>query len=412
MLDEEITKIRVIDNHTHYPNVIDNESYISSVTNFLTDKKKIKHKVGGGALHPLRDSEYNEIKGIVKELYGYEHDAISNETKEELAAKIRKTWKSYETDDPYTSPLDLAGIEIALVNLDGLASNLNKNRFKWVPHVDRYLYPIKKANIQVRQMQYMEGTLEASYDRYGGKPESFDDYLKLVEDDLRNYKKQGVVAVKIWSAFFRSLHFQKVEQEKAKKVYSDYISNLPVDDSGYRVFQDCIAHHTFSLCKELDLPVHVHTGFGLANDRITVTGSSPCNLENIVKDSDYDGLKIVLIHGGYPHVREAGSLALMNDNVFIDSSWLSSVLPPNDLAMIFREWFAWKLEDKVLFGTDSTYAKYLTGDILCVYGARRARRALSLSLSGMMSDGVLGRDEAVEIAEKVLRQNALKLYEF
>jgi len=233
-----------------------------------------------------------------------------------------------------------------------------------------------------------------------------------VEDDLTAYKNQGVVAVKIWSAFFRSLHFQRVEEAKARKVYSDGVSNHPVDESGYREFQDYIAHYIFTLCFELGLPVHVHTSFGLANDRITVANSSPCNLENITKDREYDGLKIVLIHGGYPHVREAGSMALMNGGVYIDSSWLSAVLPPSDLALIFREWFAWKLEDKVLFGTDAVYTKYLTGDILYVYSVRRARRALSLALSGMIVDGVLSQGEAVEIAEKVLRKNAMNLYGF
>jgi predicted TIM-barrel fold metal-dependent hydrolase len=258
----------------------------------------------------------------------------------------------------------------------------------------------------------MERSLETAYQRHGGKPEAFDDYLEFVGDELRDYKEQGAVAVKIWSAFFRSLHFQRAEETRAKRVYNQYISNLTFDESGYREFQDYLAHHIFSLCKDLNLPVHIHTGFGLANDKITLSNSSPCNLENIVKDEDFAGLKIVLIHGGYPYVREAGSLALMNDDVYIDSSWLSAVIPPSDLGSIFREWFAWKLEDKVLFGMDATYTKYLTGDILYVFSARRARRALSLSLTGMLNEGVLNRDEAVLIAEKVLRKNALKLYKF
>ena len=412
LLYETINEIRAIDNHSHYPDVIDSESYISSVIEFLTGNKKTKYKVSGGVLHPLRDSEYNDIKDIIKRLYGYKYDVIAEENKEELASNIRDAWRNNGTKDAYVHPLDIAGTEIVLVNNWEWITDLDKNRFKWVPLVDQYLYPIKEANIRVRQMQYREMALETAYQKHGGKPENFDDYLEFVGNELRDYKKRGAVAVKIWSAFFGSLNFQKVDETRAKRIYTRYMSNTPVDESSYREFQDYLAHHIFSLCKDLSLPVHIHTGFGLANDKITLANSSPCNLENIVKDDDYDGLKIVLLHGGYPYVREAGSLALMNDDVYIDSSWLSAVLPPSDLGSIFREWFAYKLEDKVLFGTDATYTKYLTGDILYVFCAKRARKALSLSLTGMLNDGILNRDEAVLIAEKVLRKNALNLYGF
>ncbi len=409
-LYETINEIRAIDNHSHYPYVIDRESYLASVTEFLTGNRKTKYKVSGGILHPLRNSEYNEIIDIIKELYNFKHDSVTEKNQVELASKMRETWGNNETEDAYVHPLDLSGTEIVLVNNWEWITYLDKNRFKWVPIVDQFIHPIKKSNIRVTQMKYREMALETAYQKHGGKPENFGDYLELMRNELKDYKKKGAVAVKIWSAFFRTLRFQKVDEVRAKQVYARYMSNLPVDESDYKDLQDYLAHRIFSLCKELNLPIQIHTGFGLANDKITLANSSPCNLENIVKDDDYQGLKIVLLHGGYPYFREAGSLALMNDDVFIDSSWLSALIPPSDLGSIFREWFTWKLEDKVLFGTDATDTKYLTGDILHVFSARRARKALSSSLTEMLNDGILNQEEAVLIAEKVLRMNALNLY--
>jgi len=39
-----------------------------------------------------------------------------------------------------------------------------------------------------------------------------------------------------------------------------------------------------------------------------------------------------------------------------------------------------------------------------------ARRALALALTGMMNDGEITRERALEIARMVLRENAMKLY--
>ncbi|RLI22674.1 hypothetical protein DRO47_02330, partial [Candidatus Bathyarchaeota archaeon] len=174
--------------------------------------------------------------------------------------------------------------------------------------------------------------------------------------------------------------------------------------------QDFIARRIFSTCMKLNLPIHVHVGFGLANDVITLDYSNPLNLENLLKDRELEELKIVLIHGGYPFIREAAALARMNDNCYLDFSWLPMLIPPRDLSFILREWLAWKLEDRILFGTDAVEAPWGTDDLLCVYGSRQARKALEFTLSETIRDHVLTEEEAVTIAHKILRDNALELY--
>ena len=39
-----------------------------------------------------------------------------------------------------------------------------------------------------------------------------------------------------------------------------------------------------------------------------------------------------------------------------------------------------------------------------------ARRALAIALTGMMNDGEITRERALDLAHMVLRQNAIKLY--
>lgn len=42
--------------------------------------------------------------------------------------------------------------------------------------------------------------------------------------------------------------------------------------------------------------------------------------------------------------------------------------------------------------------------------ATTARRALALALTGMVNDGEITREHAIELARMVLRENARKLY--
>ena len=421
-LEREISAIWAIDNHTHmgrlwrYDKPVDFKKKVSSIVRYLIEKPSAKLKVGGGALLPLREFEYREIINALKALYGFESDLITKEYAEELTSKIldsRMKGLAYV----YSNALDKAGIDIALINTPELRRELDKKRFKWVPFVDQFLYPLKKANAYLRvkatwTFERFEKELDFIYQKANVQPETFDDYLSLVEGELKEYKNKGAVAVKFWSAFFRSLYFSKVDEAEAKKVFKWYMSNEPLTETEYVRLQDFIARKVLSICRDLNLPVHIHVGFGLANDVITLSNSSPINLENIAEDKSFEELKIVLIHGGYPYVREAGSLARMRENVFIDFSWLPVLIPPSELSFILREWIAWKLEDKLLFGTDAVEAPWGTDDLLCVYGARQARKALTITLSKMIDDHILSPNEAVTIAKKALRENALELYNF
>ena len=66
---------------------------------------------------------------------------------------------------------------------------------------------------------------------------------------------------------------------------------------------------------------------------------------------------------------------------------------------------------KVLFGTDAyPYSDQLGWEESGWIAARTARQALALALTGMMRDGEISRDRALELARMVLRENARRLY--
>jgi len=408
-LYDEIKSIKSIDNHTHLamnlPNIsYDFEDHVSKITNYLLENPQTP-----SVEEPLRNNEYNLLFNAIQALYGYTKPNLTKPNRQELISCIHDS-REQGYEKAYRRALDTAGIDIALTNTYYLQEKLDRKRFKHVPWVDQYLYPIKESNVQVFQMQHnLERWLDTAYQTYG-KPETFDDYVALVHSEMRRYIDEGAVAVKIWSAFFRSLYFELVEESVAKGIYSDYIDGRRVDETRYKRLQDYLAHLIFSFCMEHEVPVQVHTGFGDSTKVLTLQGSSPLNLENIAKG--YDDLRLVLIHGGYPFCREAGALAMMNDNVYLDYSYIGRLVSVPMLSRILGDWIGCKLEDRLLFGTDTVKKPWATDDLHCVYVAWKTRKAVEESLSTLINKNIVDLDEAIIVASKILRSNAANLYGF
>ena len=81
-----------------------------------------------------------------------------------------------------------------------------------------------------------------------------------------------------------------------------------------------------------------------------------------------------------------------------------------ELARVLRQWLG-EWPDKVLFGTDAfdnspTYG-WAESALL---GAKTARRALAMALTGMMRDGEIDRPRAEQLARMVMRDNAVAAY--
>jgi len=156
------------------------------------------------------------------------------------------------------------------------------------------------------------------------------------------------------------------------------------------------------------MAVHIHTMAG-AGSYFDVTGANPLRLESVLDDPDLRTTKFVMLHGGWPFIGEITAL-LQKPNAWLDYSAQSLLLPPANLAHNLREWLEW-VPEKVLFGTDAyPYSDEMGWEESGWIAARRGREALVIALTGMMRDGEISRDRALELARMVLRENARKLY--
>lgn len=213
------------------------------------------------------------------------------------------------------------------------------------------------------------------------------------------------MAEKFEAAYLRSLAFDKADRATAAKIY---LTPSALDQAAYKPLQDFLFRYIAMECGRLGMAIHIHTNAG-AGGYFDVSGGNPMNLEATLNDPDLRKTKFVMLHGGWPFTREITAL-LTKPNAYLDFSAQDLALPPAALAHTIREWLEY-VPEKVLFATDAyPYIPEMGWEESGWIAARTGRQALAIALTGMMRDGEITRERALELARMVMRDNARALY--
>lgn len=407
-LSAEIARIKAIDNHAHPLQVVgaggtdNDETYVSSV-----DPLDI----------PLRLRPDNpEYILAWRSLYGYEYnDMAVNHVRGLVESKQRLLRERGDTYPAWV--LDQLGIEVMLANRVAMGRGLAAPRFRWVPFADPLLFPLNNDGMGRPNPDYRAryAGAERILKRYLAEsgvtslPPSLDEYLKnVVTKTLERQKRGGAIALKFATAYHRSLDFAPADESQARRVFAKYSNGGEPPMTDYKALQDYLFHYIAREAGRIGLPVQIHVGAG-ASGYFNQSGATPFMLEPMLNDPSLRGTQFILLHGGFPFAREARALAY-KPNVYVDCSGLTFSLSPRELSEVLRSWLEF-VPEKVLFGTDafeiSDEVSWADHGWLTISSARQG---LSLALTGMMNDGQVTRERALELARMVMHDNAVKLY--
>ncbi len=313
--------------------------------------------------------------------------------------------------------LDQAGIGTVLANRVALGPGIAPPRFRWVPYADALLFPfdtfaLAAANPDRALFFPLEDKLRARYLQAAGLqslPATLTDYLaKVVLPTLQRQRAGGAIGEKFEIAYLRAFDFANPTQHEAEAAYARLHQQPEPDLADYKLLQDFLFHAIARECGRLGMAVHLHAMAG-GGGFFAIAGANPLLLEPLFNDPSLRQTNFVLLHGGWPFVREAGAL-LQKPNVFLDLSQETLTFSPRTLAGWLREWLE-TYPSKVLFGTDGyPYSDVMGWAESTWIAAHNAREALGLALTGMLRDGEITRQRATEIATQVLRDNAAALY--
>jgi predicted TIM-barrel fold metal-dependent hydrolase len=175
--------------------------------------------------------------------------------------------------------------------------------------------------------------------------------------------------------------------------------------------QDYLFRYISCEAGRLDLVVHIHTGFGIGK-YFDVVDSNPLLLEPVFNDPVLRKTNFVITHGGWPFAKQSTAM-LLKPNAYVDFSARAFLLYPREVSDVLRSWLEVS-PDKVLFGTDGFELDpdmpFLNWEEFTCMGTSSARQALALALTEMMHDNEITYEEALSLARRVLRENAVKLY--
>jgi uncharacterized protein len=351
-------------------------------------------------------------------LYGYTfEDASDAHVKQLVAAKADLARRQGKELADWA--LDRMGTDVMLGNRVVMGPGLEPPRFRWVSFVDALLFPLNTtreaaATPDTRMLYPREERLLRRYlgDLHvAALPGTLDAYIAtVVTPTLERMKRDGAVAYKFEIAYLRPLEFRDPPHDSAAAVYERYVHGGVPTHAEYTVLEDFLFRTIAREAGRLDRPIHIHC-FGLFGGFYQARGSQPLLLESVFNDSTLRRTHFVFLHGGWPYTAQTVAM-LAKPNVYADISAMTLILSPHELAPILRQWLE-AFPNKVLYGSDS-YADHNEDPVGWPdqgwTASHTARRALAIALTDMMRDGAVSRTRAQEIAQMVLRGNAVGLY--
>jgi hypothetical protein len=408
----EINQLKAIDNHSHPPAL--DGPHGGKDDDFDALPCDPLEPTDSGLM--FREDNPVYIKAW-QTMFGYKYDDFKPEhVKELLAAKAHV--RQREGDNYPNWVLDQLGIETQLANRVALGPGLQPPRFRWVAFDDTLLFPLNNSLLMAQSpdRKIFYGREELLLKRYlkqlgvSALPATLPEYTATVITPLLELqKKNGALAIKFEAAYLRSLDFEPASETDAARIYARYIKGDVASDADYKTLQDYLFRYIAREAGRVGLAVHLHTGGGCGG-YFRMEGSNPLLLDSVFNDPTLRKTNFVMLHGGAGGFEQFVPYLLMKPNAYADFSEQTWMTSPRHIAGSIRFMLEF-YPDKVLFGTDLyPLTPQVNWEETGYQTATAGRTALAIALTGMMQDGEITREEASEIAHKVMRGNAIKLY--
>jgi hypothetical protein len=290
----------------------------------------------------------------------------------------------------YADILETAGIESCHVNsLEAIFCETEYPELlrqdiciSWLSHRPDIADLAGQTGIVAHDLQGMHDVIDWFFDRFG----------------------PHAVAVKSLGAYSRRLDYAPVSAEAVTSLFRRYAQGGALSPDDDKLLQDHLMHYCVQRAAEYRLPVKIHCGYHAGHDlmpldrvRLNAADLGPLLMA-------YPEVRFVLMHMGYPYQEEYIALAKHFTNVYVDLSF-AWILSPLATTRFVGEFLTAAPAVKLLaFGGDYRIIEPVVGH------ARLARTCLARALCHTVESGLFREDEALNLIEPLMRDNALTLF--
>jgi predicted TIM-barrel fold metal-dependent hydrolase len=329
------------------------------------------------------------VRLSLKELYGID------DLRDSTIAPLMEAMAARNSAGFYRWALrDLAGIECSLVNLSEPPPG---ELCRQSSDPELMLYDISTSPLLDNNL------VLAPYEKASGiSCGNLADWKRIIDRQFELWAPTAV-AIKNQVAYWRSLEFDNVREEDAAPLFEKWlVRHEEIPAAGKKAVQDFTFHHCIRRAIDYNLPIKIHTGYHAWNNYSDPSWFQPKDLARLFRR--YPRARFDLFHIGYPEQMDVVALAKHYANVSVDMCW-AWLLDSGASLDFLRHCLAALPSNKVFgFGGDYGYPD-------CVYGhGKLARDGVALVLTEAVRECRMTRNDAMEIARRWLRDNAMEMF--
>lgn len=233
----------------------------------------------------------------------------------------------------------------------------------------------------------------------------FDELVERYSQALVNLRTRGYVALKSIVAYRTGLNIARWTRDEVVASFSQ--AREAIQDGKLQIKHkpliDYLLHIAFLHAAEQGLPIQFHTGYGDKDTDMRL--GNPLHLREVLEDSTYEGMQVVLLHESYPYVQLGAYLAAVYPQVYFDLSYTIPFVDRLEMLAFTRQALGVTPASKLMYSSDGIYLPEMHWA-----AAVRGRSVLGQVLNEMIENDEIDEEQAYLLAHQVLRDTAYTVY--
>lgn len=232
-----------------------------------------------------------------------------------------------------------------------------------------------------------------------------DQFIDAFVAQVENARTDGYVALKSIIAYRTGLDIREWPRDEVESAFIQVKDQARRDGKIHLAsppLNDLLVLRALEIANRQDMPVQFHTGYG--DSDVDLRRANPLNFRPWLQSGKFTRLPWVILHMGYPYLRESAYLSSIYANIFVDLS-LAMPFAVGEAQSMLVQLLGLTPTSKLLYASDGFSVPELFW-----LGAKVCRTALGRVLDQLVDDHILPAEKAYASAEKILFRNSDALY--
>lgn len=233
----------------------------------------------------------------------------------------------------------------------------------------------------------------------------FDELVTRYLHALANLRIHGYVALKSIVAYRTGLNIMQWRKDQAVASFREARAAIQHEKLRlqHKPLIDYLLHLAFQQAAQQNIPIQFHTGYGDSDTDMRL--GNPLHLRDVLENSAYQGMQVVLLHESYPYTQLGAYLAAVYPQVYFDLSYTIPFVDRLEMLAFTRQALSVAPASKLMYSSDGIFLPEMHWA-----AAIRGRSILGQVLEEMIENDEISEQQAYQLARQVLHDTAYAVY--